>query len=92
MLATQFEANDANSLKAVIDRYCSSSISSVTFDFAQWKNQYFDGRDMADEILYVLNRKQQGDMMGNLLDTPSLLMRKQFVRNTETVKETLNQG
>ena len=47
---------------------------------------------MADEILYVINRKLQSDMMGNLLDTPSLLMRKKFVRNTETVQETLKQG
>lgn len=30
--------------------------------------------------------------MGNLLDNPSLLMRKQFVRDTETVKETLKKG
>lgn len=47
---------------------------------------------MPDEILYVLNRKQQRSIMGNLLDTPSLLMHKKFVRDTETATEALNEG
>lgn len=75
-----------------MDQYCFNSIQSVTFDFAKWQNAYCDGKDLADEILYVINRKHQSDQMGNLLDTPSLLMRKKFVRNTETVQEKLNEG
>lgn len=47
---------------------------------------------MADEILYVLNRKQQEHMMGNLLENPSLLMRMHYVRDTETIEEKLDEG
>ena len=31
-------------------------------------------------------------MVGNLLDNPSLLMTMNYVRNTETVEEKLDQG
>ena len=92
LVATQLIANSTNSLKELMEKYCASTISSVTFGFAKWKNQYSDGKDVADELLYVLNRKQQKPKMGNLLDNPSLLMRRQYVRNTVTADENLNKG
>lgn len=60
--------------------------------FSEWTNYYYDGKLMADEILYVLNRKQQESLMGNLLNQPTILMNKQFVRNTVQVDEILNKG
>ena len=47
---------------------------------------------MSDEIRYVIKRKLQENQMGNVLDRPSLLVKKQFVQNTHTENERLKQG
>lgn len=40
---------------------------------------------LSDEMSYVLMRRQRESIMGNQLDRPSLLMKNQFVRETETM-------
>ena len=48
--------------------------------------------ELADEIRYVFDRQKRGNKMGNILDRPTLLMKKQFVRNTTTGNEHLKKG
>ena len=47
---------------------------------------------MADEIRYVFDRKQLETQLGNTLDKPTLLLNKNFVRNTVTEDEVLSGG
>lgn len=47
---------------------------------------------MADEIRYVFDRKQLESQLGNTLDRPSLLNKRNFVRTTTTDDETLQAG
>ena len=47
---------------------------------------------MSDEIRYVYNRRNHDAVMGNNLDRPSLLMKRNFVRVTSTNQENLSLG
>jgi hypothetical protein len=47
---------------------------------------------MADEIRYVFDRKQLDSQLGNTLDRPTLLSKRNFVRNTTLDDEVLNMG
>jgi len=47
---------------------------------------------MADEIRYVFDRKQLESQLGNTLDRPTLLNRRNFIRNTTTENEILIEG
>lgn len=62
------------------------------FPFAKWKNIYDSEQVMSDELRYVIKRKQQESIMGNVLDKPSLLIQKQFVQDTQTENESLKKG
>lgn len=47
---------------------------------------------MADEIRYVFDRKQLESQLGNTLDRPTLLNRRNFIRNTTSENEILKEG
>lgn len=47
---------------------------------------------MADEIRYVFDRKQLENQLGNTLDRPTLLNKRNFVKNTTVEEETLQEG
>lgn len=47
---------------------------------------------MADEIRYVFDRKQLEGQLGNTLDRPTLLNKRNFVQNTTTEVEALRGG
>ena len=47
---------------------------------------------IGDEIRYVFDRKKRENKMGNTLDRPTLLMKKNLVRMTDTTKENLQMG
>jgi hypothetical protein len=59
------------------------------FSISQWSNIFLEACTVGDEILYVMNRKKQQPRMGTFLDDPSLLMRRQVVRDTVTNEEHL---
>ena len=42
---------------------------------------------IGDEIKYVMDRQNQENRMGNTLERPSLLNKKNFIRNTTTEEE-----
>ena len=49
-------------------------------------------RSISDEIQYVMARRNRENQMGNSLNRPSLLMNREFVRNTQTADENLSLG
>lgn len=69
-----------------------NAIAMTKFPFASWKNLYESDFQMSDEIMYVIDRQNQGSKMGNNLDRPTLLMKRNFVRATATDQESLNKG
>ena len=62
------------------------------FPFASWKNLYESDFQMSDEIMYVLDRQKKESKMGNNLDRPTLLMKRNFLRTAATDEEALNKG
>jgi len=47
---------------------------------------------IGDEIRYVFDRQKKDNKMGNTLDRPTLLMKRNFVRTTSTNEETIKKG
>lgn len=62
------------------------------FKFHQWKNFYLSNRKLGDEFRYVFDRKYVKRFMGNMLNTPSLLLKRAFVRDTTFNEEVVNAG
>jgi hypothetical protein len=65
--------------------------SSFTSSF-MFKNQpsiYMSNKKVSDEIRYVFERKQLEAKLGNTLERPSLLIKKNFIRDTNEDTETL---
>mmetsp|Transcript_11950 Transcript_11950/g.18461 ORF Transcript_11950/g.18461 Transcript_11950/m.18461 type:complete len:96 (+) Transcript_11950:172-459(+) len=67
-------------------------ISITNFPFAKWKNMFEDNHNIGDEIKYVFDRANRENQMGNTLDKPSLLMKRNMIRTTTTEEENLKQG
>jgi hypothetical protein len=53
---------------------------------------YLSNRQMADEIRYVYDRKQLAPQLGNTLDRPTLLNKRQYKGSTDLDKESLKAG
>lgn len=45
---------------------------------------------MADELKYVFERKNKTVFIGNVLEKPSIILNREFVRDTETATEQVN--
>jgi len=87
--AQQFQNNFPDSLRDEIELALVSEIGVTSFPFVLWKNMFISNNEIGDEIRYVFDRQKKDNLMGNTLDKPTLLMKKQFVRNTETKNEVL---
>ena len=48
------------------------------------KNIYLNDKILSDEMQYILDRKEYEAKLGNSLEKPSLLMKPQFIRDTQT--------
>jgi hypothetical protein len=59
------------------------------FHFARWNNFYVSNNRIGDEIRYVLDRKELTSQLGNTLERPSLLHKREFVRKTNFDNEVL---
>lgn len=55
-----------------------------SFTYSKWANLYLNNRLLNEEVKYVLDRKDQERYTGNTLEKPSLLMKRQFIRDTTT--------
>lgn len=49
-------------------------------------------RELSDEFRYVFDRKYAERALGNTLDRPKLLVKRQFVQTTQIVQEVLRGG
>lgn len=67
-------------------------IAHTTFPFAKWTNMFDQNNDLGDEIKYVFDRQKKESQVGNTLDRPSMLMKKNYVRDTHTKDENLKKG
>jgi len=67
-------------------------ILSTTFPFAKFKNMFESNKDIGDEIRYVFDRQSKDSQMGNTLDRPSILMKQNLTRITQTKQEVLQAG
>lgn len=62
------------------------------FEFASWKNFYLSNRQLSDETRYVIERQQQEKTIGNFLEKPTVLLKRNFIRDTTFSQENLNSG
>lgn len=49
-------------------------------------------RELSDEFRYVFDRKYAERALGNTLDRPKLLLKREFVQTTQIVQEELRGG
>lgn len=49
-------------------------------------------RELSDEFRYVFDRKYANRFLGNTLDRPKLLLKRQFVQTTQIAEEVLKSG
>ena len=58
------------------------------FEMSQKENIYLNNKILSDEMQYILDRKQYNITLGNSLEKPSLLLKPQIIRDTNTeIKE-----
>ena len=69
-----------------------SNVALTIFRFHKWTNFYLSNRKLGDEFRYVFDRKYTQRFMGNQLDRPSLLLKRNFIRDTTFNEEVVNQG
>ena len=53
------------------------------------ESQFLNNRKLGEEYCYVLDRKSKTRYMGNTLEKPAVLLKRTFVRDTETKEEDL---
>jgi hypothetical protein len=71
---------------------CQHFQMTSTHYFQNWKNFYLSNRLLNEEIQYVFDRKYFERFIGNSLERPSLLMKRQYVRDTTTDFEQVAVG
>jgi hypothetical protein len=53
-------------------------------------NSYYSNKAMGDELKYVLERKNKTVYIGNTLEKPAILLKREFVRDTDTTHEDVS--
>ena len=93
LMAYQFLTNNnPNELfNSIVDNLNNQTITS-THPFQKWRNIYISNKQLHEEIQYVLDRKHLERYMGNSLEKPSLLLKRQFVRDTVTDIQNTKEG
>lgn len=92
VFANQFMMNYPSELRDSFEAANYNAIAMTKFPFASWKNLYESDFKMSDEIMYVIDRQKQAPKMGNNLDRPTLLMKRNFLKTTATDQESLHKG
>ena len=89
LVATSFLPYNTAQLGKMLYKTQKIDFNASVFYFARWNNLYQSNRQLSDEIRYVFDRKKLESQLGNSLDRPSLLMKRNFVRKTEILEEHL---
>lgn len=74
------------------ERITRGNVSLDVFAFAQWKNAYLSNRQLGDEYRYVFERKFLERYLGNTLDRPQLVLKRNKIRETQFDQEVISQG
>jgi len=69
-----------------------SIFASTLFNFTQWKNLYLSNRTLSDENRYIMERKMQEKTIGNFLEKPTVLLKRNYIRDTTFTEEKLGGG
>ena len=56
------------------------------------RTDYISGRDLGDKLRYILDRRQEPDRIGNMLQRPSLLLNPWTTNETDTKEVRLSEG
>ncbi|EGG19867.1 hypothetical protein DFA_06970 [Cavenderia fasciculata] len=76
-----------------LDKLAIGNTPTMTQGFSKDKTEYFSGRELGDEIAYILNRKHAKNLLpGNSLKKPSNLLQPWSVGKTTTKDEVLSSG
>lgn len=59
------------------------------YPIARTNNIYISGKNLGDEMNYVLDRKNKRNFIGNTLKKPSILLHRKFIRETTEDEEKL---
>ena len=63
--------------------------SSSDSKFREQYNQFYNNKNLSDEMVYVLDRKNKQAYVGNYLEQPKILLNKKFNQKTVIEKEVL---
>ena len=91
VFAYQFFPDNVNSIaESLQGTGVSTSLQTVANGLK--KALYFNNRKLGDEYVYVLDRKNQTRYIGNTLERPAVLLKREFVRDTTNKQEQLSTG
>jgi len=93
LMAYQFAPTDVNERMyySITNNFKKQTLHS-NHPFQNWVNIYLSNRQLHEEIQYVLDRKHLERYMGNSLEKPTLLLKRQFVRDTFTEQQNVKEG
>eukprot|EP01022_Parablepharisma_sp_SALTPOND_P019171 TRINITY_DN3242_c0_g1_i1.p1 TRINITY_DN3242_c0_g1~~TRINITY_DN3242_c0_g1_i1.p1 ORF type:complete len:1469 (-),score=192.25 TRINITY_DN3242_c0_g1_i1:4794-9200(-) len=80
-------------LNAIISRFLpKTERPQAEFAFQHWKNFFLSNRELSTEFKYCLDRQSLPRFTGNTLPKPQLLLKREFLQETESVREVVNEG
>ncbi len=82
LFAFHFLPKDLESFVWGLRRTLGESFSKANFPFAMWKNFFLSNRALGDEYRYVFDRKNLPRFVGNTLEKPKLLVKRNYIRDT----------
>eukprot|EP00826_Nyctotherus_ovalis_P061594 TRINITY_DN877_c0_g3_i1.p1 TRINITY_DN877_c0_g3~~TRINITY_DN877_c0_g3_i1.p1 ORF type:complete len:1387 (-),score=537.00 TRINITY_DN877_c0_g3_i1:3078-7238(-) len=60
--------------------------------FKRWKNLYLAERELGTELRYCFDRRNQERFVGNTLEKPKLVLKRNFLKSTSTLEEKVTEG
>jgi len=66
--------------------------SSSEYFFQKWKNLYLSERDLGTEMRYCFDRRNKDRFIGNTLEKPKLVLKRNFLRSTRALEEVVTKG
>lgn len=60
--------------------------------FERWNNLYLPERELGTELRYCFDRRNESRFVGNTLEKPRLVLRRNFLRNTHAKEEEVTAG
>ena len=74
-------------------RHAGINFKADAFLLSKWRNLYLNNRRMGDENRYIFERQSlQEKPIGLILDKPTVLLKRNFIRDTSFQEEKLNDG